>query len=295
MHTKRLRESQKRNAVTFFQTHYDHLQVSRTACNSVIRSAYKALCQQYHPDKNPNGQEHANRKMKMLNEAYQVLSDRESRARYDAWLAKQENEVSCSSGMANAHWGKKQQDISNKEGGQRTYTPPSTTASTTTAAKAGRKENRYALLYIAGLVAVAVFIMIKTAPSKPWVFALVAGLLSIYGWTMMRASAMLRGREWAAAACATVITVSIFSFSWWISKLDADQRRQQEQQRLIAQRYNEAAMQIPMEGGNLKPGVSLDQRDYINGVLTLKKSLDITGMARHRAVDSTEEEILNSM
>ena len=35
-------------------THYDNLKVTRGAPAEVIRAAYKALSQRYHPDKNPS-------------------------------------------------------------------------------------------------------------------------------------------------------------------------------------------------------------------------------------------------
>jgi curved DNA-binding protein CbpA len=55
-------------------THYDNLKVSRLAPQEVIRAAYKALSQKYHPDKNP-GDEKAARIMAILNSAYNTLSD----------------------------------------------------------------------------------------------------------------------------------------------------------------------------------------------------------------------------
>jgi uncharacterized RDD family membrane protein YckC len=65
-------------------THYDNLRVSRNAPPEVIRAAYKALTQRYHPDKNHSPD--ATRIMKILNEAYAVLSDAEARRRYDATI-----------------------------------------------------------------------------------------------------------------------------------------------------------------------------------------------------------------
>ncbi|HEU4844561.1 MAG TPA: J domain-containing protein, partial [Burkholderiaceae bacterium] len=50
-------------------THYDNLKVARKAPQEVIRAAYKALSQKYHPDKNP-GDEKAARIMAILNSAY---------------------------------------------------------------------------------------------------------------------------------------------------------------------------------------------------------------------------------
>ena len=55
-------------------THYDNLKVARGAPAEVIRAAYKALSQKYHPDKNP-GDEKAARIMAIVNTAYNILSD----------------------------------------------------------------------------------------------------------------------------------------------------------------------------------------------------------------------------
>lgn len=57
-----------------FQTHYDNLKVARTAPIEVIRAAYKSLSQKYHPDRNQNSAE-ANEIMRLINHAYEVLSD----------------------------------------------------------------------------------------------------------------------------------------------------------------------------------------------------------------------------
>lgn len=71
-------------------THYDTLQVAPTASSEVIRAAYKALIQQYHPDRNPDRTKLATAVTKMLNEAYEVLSDPGRRAAYDSFLAQQQ-------------------------------------------------------------------------------------------------------------------------------------------------------------------------------------------------------------
>lgn len=75
-----------------FKTHYDNLNVSRNAPLSVIKAAYKALCQKYHPDKYAGGHEEALRIMKIINGAYAVLSDSGKRAEHDQWIDKQERE-----------------------------------------------------------------------------------------------------------------------------------------------------------------------------------------------------------
>lgn len=71
------------------RTHYDNLNVARNAHPEVIKAAYKALAQKYHPDRNPNNPD-AERIMKIINTAYQVLSDPIRRAEHDRWIAEQE-------------------------------------------------------------------------------------------------------------------------------------------------------------------------------------------------------------
>lgn len=46
------------------RTHYDNMQVSKTASDSVIRGAFRGLSQQHHPDKNPNDRAGAERRMR---------------------------------------------------------------------------------------------------------------------------------------------------------------------------------------------------------------------------------------
>jgi curved DNA-binding protein CbpA len=73
-------------------THYDNLKVARLAPQEVIRAAYKALSQKYHPDKNP-GDEKAARIMAILNSAYSILSDPHRRREHDEWIAAEEWEI----------------------------------------------------------------------------------------------------------------------------------------------------------------------------------------------------------
>lgn len=66
-------------------THYEVLQVASTASLPVIKASYRALIQQYHPDRYTPTDE-AERITKRLNEAFKVLSDNELRAAYDEFL-----------------------------------------------------------------------------------------------------------------------------------------------------------------------------------------------------------------
>lgn len=69
-------------------THYDNLKVPRTASTDEIRRAYRALCRQYHPDRNPNDPE-AERIMRIINRSYAVLRDPAERHKHDAWIQAQ--------------------------------------------------------------------------------------------------------------------------------------------------------------------------------------------------------------
>ncbi|MES2900646.1 MAG: J domain-containing protein [Pseudomonadota bacterium] len=73
------------------ETHYDHLQVMRTAPLEVIKASYRVLSQKYHPDRNPDPE--ALRIMKRVNQAWDVLSDPERRARHDRWIEDSERKA----------------------------------------------------------------------------------------------------------------------------------------------------------------------------------------------------------
>lgn len=62
--------------------YYEVLGVSRDASEQDIKSAYRKLALQYHPDRNP-GDKAAEDKFKEAAEAYSVLCDADKRARYD--------------------------------------------------------------------------------------------------------------------------------------------------------------------------------------------------------------------
>lgn len=93
-------------------THYDNLKVARNAPTEVIRAAYRALAQKYHPDVNPALD--AARVMQLLNNSWSVLSDPKRRAEHDRWIAEQENQTHSS--------GPAPRSTSSPRGAEPTYT-----------------------------------------------------------------------------------------------------------------------------------------------------------------------------
>ena len=67
-----------------FIDYYKVLGLDKSASQDDIKKAYSKLARKYHPDLNPNDKE-ANKKFQQINEANEVLSDAEKRARYDQY------------------------------------------------------------------------------------------------------------------------------------------------------------------------------------------------------------------
>ena len=64
--------------------YYEVLGVEKNASEAEIKKAYRKLAMKYHPDQNP-GDKTAEEKFKEVNEAYEVLSDADKKARYDQY------------------------------------------------------------------------------------------------------------------------------------------------------------------------------------------------------------------
>lgn len=65
-----------------YKDYYDILGVKRDATEAEIKSAYRKLARKYHPDVNKTKE--AESKFKDINEAYEVLGDKQKRQRYDS-------------------------------------------------------------------------------------------------------------------------------------------------------------------------------------------------------------------
>src|SRR5437763_10687954 len=79
--------------------YYEILEISQTATEQEIKSAYRKLAIKFHPDKNP-GDAAAEEKFKEAAEAYSVLSDADQRRRYDRF-----GHAGVSSGAGAGGWG----------------------------------------------------------------------------------------------------------------------------------------------------------------------------------------------
>ena len=64
--------------------YYEILEVSKNCSGAELKKSYRKLAMKFHPDRNP-GDEEAEEKFKLINEAYQVLSDEDKRAIYDRY------------------------------------------------------------------------------------------------------------------------------------------------------------------------------------------------------------------
>ena len=63
--------------------YYEVLGIPRTASEDEIKKAFRKLARKYHPDVNRDDPKTAEAKFKEINEAYEVLSNQENRAKYD--------------------------------------------------------------------------------------------------------------------------------------------------------------------------------------------------------------------
>lgn len=99
--------------------YYKILGVEKNASADDIKKSYRKLARKLHPDLNPNDAE-AHKKFQQINEANEVLSDPEKRAKYDKygenWKHGEEHE------KAQQQYQQQQRQWSNPQGGQTFYT-----------------------------------------------------------------------------------------------------------------------------------------------------------------------------
>lgn len=67
-----------------YKDYYKTLGVAKNASTKEIKSAYRKLARQWHPDVNPTRKKEAEEKFKEISEAYEVLSDAAKRKTYDS-------------------------------------------------------------------------------------------------------------------------------------------------------------------------------------------------------------------
>eukprot|EP00826_Nyctotherus_ovalis_P009846 TRINITY_DN12609_c0_g1_i1.p2 TRINITY_DN12609_c0_g1~~TRINITY_DN12609_c0_g1_i1.p2 ORF type:complete len:244 (-),score=97.73 TRINITY_DN12609_c0_g1_i1:112-843(-) len=65
------------------KTYYEILEVDKTASDDEIRRSYRRLALKWHPDKNQERKEEAERHFKEISEAYSALSSKRKRRQYD--------------------------------------------------------------------------------------------------------------------------------------------------------------------------------------------------------------------
>lgn len=65
--------------------YYRILEVTKASSTAEIKKAYRRLALKWHPDKNPDNPDEANKKFKEISEAYEVLSDEKKRRVYDQY------------------------------------------------------------------------------------------------------------------------------------------------------------------------------------------------------------------
>ena len=98
-----------------YKDYYKTLGVSKTASDEEIKSAYRNLARQFHPD--VNKEPGAEDKFKEVNEAYQVLSDAEKRKKYDQFGSEWQNYQTSGGQPGGFDWGPWQQS----QGGRTSY------------------------------------------------------------------------------------------------------------------------------------------------------------------------------
>ncbi|MCF0124618.1 MAG: DnaJ domain-containing protein, partial [Clostridia bacterium] len=76
------------------KNYYEILEVDKNASPEIIKKAYNTLVKKYHPDlQDKDLKRDYEEKIKLINEAYDVISDNEKKAKYDEKLKQQKLEI----------------------------------------------------------------------------------------------------------------------------------------------------------------------------------------------------------
>lgn len=62
---------------------YEFFEINPDASQEALKAAYRKMCFKYHPDKNPETREKAERTFKVIQEIWSILSNPSSREEYD--------------------------------------------------------------------------------------------------------------------------------------------------------------------------------------------------------------------
>ncbi|CAF0827972.1 unnamed protein product [Rotaria sordida] len=94
---------------------YEMLEIEKTATDDEIKKAYRRLALKWHPDKNLSSKKQAEEKFKLISEAYEVLSDKDKRRKYDQLgRAGLSNGVGNSSYSSNGGYSRFSEDFLNR-------------------------------------------------------------------------------------------------------------------------------------------------------------------------------------
>jgi len=151
------------------ESHYDVLGIARSADGSIIRAAYRELAKRYHPDTTTDPKDIAAARFRKVQGAYEVLSDAQRRAKYDAQLS--------ADALAS------DQGASQAPPFQRLPQEPSWTSQSQTTALEGKHSARGRIIYVVWLISTILVIVdvlaIKSSPelSVPLVIFLFATVI----------------------------------------------------------------------------------------------------------------------
>jgi len=99
------------------KNYYDILQINQNASPEIIEKAYKVLAKKYHPDlQSQEDKQQAEDILKEINEAYEVLSNSEKKATYDArLLEKEQNAFNLSNNQTTSNYASNNNSIPYEE------------------------------------------------------------------------------------------------------------------------------------------------------------------------------------